>query len=242
MTVDIANKLMTMRKEHGLSQEELADKLGVSRQSVGKWERAESSPDTDNLILLAQLYSVSIDTLLGTEPSDDNNELTANTSAHTGRGISFTYSMLGKDKSDKHGDITSGIVSSFIALAYLVLGIFGYWHPAWILFVTIPVIQFVVNAIVHRYSVARIFVKFPMAVLITVVYLCIGCFVGGWGTWWVLYVALPLYHSIVGIVFRKHATVSYRRYDKHGNQVAGYDKSCDDIITQDIEHVCDTQE
>lgn len=69
MNIKIANRLVKLRKEKGLSQEELADKLGISRQSVSKWERAESSPDTDNLICLAKLYGVSLDELL----KDDEN-------------------------------------------------------------------------------------------------------------------------------------------------------------------------
>ncbi|MCR4879518.1 MAG: helix-turn-helix domain-containing protein [Bacilli bacterium] len=64
MTVDTANRLMQYRKKAGLSQEELADKLGVSRQAVSKWECAESSPDTDNLIALAKIYNVSLDELI----------------------------------------------------------------------------------------------------------------------------------------------------------------------------------
>lgn len=65
MTLENAARLAEMRRAHGLSQEELAERLGVSRQAVSKWERAESSPDTDNLIALAQLYGVSLDVLLG---------------------------------------------------------------------------------------------------------------------------------------------------------------------------------
>ena len=64
MTIKLANRLTELRKEHGYSQEELADKLGVSRQAVSKWERAEASPDTDNLIELARIYGVSLDELL----------------------------------------------------------------------------------------------------------------------------------------------------------------------------------
>lgn len=64
MTIEIADRLIKLRKEHGYSQEELADKLGLSRQAVSKWERAEASPDTDNLICLAKLYGVSLDELL----------------------------------------------------------------------------------------------------------------------------------------------------------------------------------
>lgn len=64
MNVDIAQRLAARRKQAGLSQETLAEQLGVSRQAVSKWERSESSPDTDNLIALAQLYGVSLDDLL----------------------------------------------------------------------------------------------------------------------------------------------------------------------------------
>ena len=64
MNVEIARRLAARRKQAGLSQEALAERLGVSRQAVSKWERSESSPDTDNLIALAQLYGVSLDDLL----------------------------------------------------------------------------------------------------------------------------------------------------------------------------------
>ena len=56
MNIEIANRLVQLRKQHGLSQEELAARLGLSRQAVSKWERAEASPDTDNLILLSRVY------------------------------------------------------------------------------------------------------------------------------------------------------------------------------------------
>lgn len=67
MNIEIANRLVNLRKEKGLSQEQLAEKIGVSRQAVSKWERSEASPDTDNLIMLARLYEVSLDELLRTE-------------------------------------------------------------------------------------------------------------------------------------------------------------------------------
>lgn len=72
MDITTANRLYELRKQHGYSQDELADMLGVSRQAVSKWERSESSPDTDNLIALARLYNVSLDELLGFEKSDDS--------------------------------------------------------------------------------------------------------------------------------------------------------------------------
>ena len=55
MNIKIANRLLEFRKRSGLSQEELAEKLNITRQSVSKWERAESAPDTDNLRLYNQI-------------------------------------------------------------------------------------------------------------------------------------------------------------------------------------------
>ena len=71
MTIEVADRLVKLRKKYGYSQEELADKLGLSRQAVSKWERAEASPDTDNLICLAKLYGVSLDELLATDEDID---------------------------------------------------------------------------------------------------------------------------------------------------------------------------
>ena len=64
MDMETAGRLAALRRERGLSQEALAEQLGVSRQAVSKWERAESSPDTDNLVALARLYGISLDALL----------------------------------------------------------------------------------------------------------------------------------------------------------------------------------
>ena len=72
MDPTMAQRLVDRRKAAGLSQEALADKLGVSRQAVSKWERSESSPDTDNLIALAALYEVSLDELLYASPAQSN--------------------------------------------------------------------------------------------------------------------------------------------------------------------------
>ena len=71
MDLAMAQRLVDRRKAAGFSQEALAAQLGVSRQAVSKWERSESSPDTDNLIALAALYGVSLDELLYGEAASD---------------------------------------------------------------------------------------------------------------------------------------------------------------------------
>lgn len=68
-TMTLGQRIVQYRKALGLSQEELADRVGVSRQAVSKWELDETQPDTDNIIRLAQVLGVSTDELLlGAQP------------------------------------------------------------------------------------------------------------------------------------------------------------------------------
>ncbi len=65
-----SERLYTLRKNRGLSQEQLADALGVSRQSVSKWESGASMPESDRLIAISEYFGVSLDALLR-ETGDD---------------------------------------------------------------------------------------------------------------------------------------------------------------------------
>lgn len=62
--VNFSERLRRLRKEKGFSQEELGDRIGISRQAVSKWESGQSYPDTNNLIMLSELYGISLDILL----------------------------------------------------------------------------------------------------------------------------------------------------------------------------------
>ena len=60
----IADRILALRKARGMSQEELADRVGVSRQAVSKWESEQSVPDLERVILLSELFEVTTDYLL----------------------------------------------------------------------------------------------------------------------------------------------------------------------------------
>jgi len=128
MNVEIASKLVDLRKAKGLSQEALAEKIGVSRQAVSKWERAESSPDTDNLIALSKLYNVSLDDMLS------ENENASDSQMHAGNTV--------ETKNDgKRASLLKVIPYPIIVtIIYLFIGVvWGWWHPGWLLFLTIPI-------------------------------------------------------------------------------------------------------
>lgn len=68
--MNIADRIQNLRKSKGISQEELADKIGVSRQAVSKWESGQSTPDIEKIILLSDFFETTTDYLLkGTEPA-----------------------------------------------------------------------------------------------------------------------------------------------------------------------------
>jgi len=71
MTMMLGEKIHQLRKEKGLSQEELASRLTVSRQAISKWELGESVPDTENVVQLSKLFAVSTDYLLHDEYDSD---------------------------------------------------------------------------------------------------------------------------------------------------------------------------
>ena len=62
--MEFANRLYELRKQKGLSQEELAGQLNVTRQTVSKWEVGDSAPDMEKLIALAALFEISLDELM----------------------------------------------------------------------------------------------------------------------------------------------------------------------------------
>ena len=158
MNIEIADRLVKLRKEHNLSQEALASKLGLSRQAVSKWERAEASPDTDNLVALAELYGVPLDEILNgpkaQEEDTPNNEPTkaelkekklADMSERQRVGrkmVKFPFPIL-------------------IAAAYLLLGFMnGNWHPGWIycclyLFTTASAVLFAAEPKRQCFSLCR---------------------------------------------------------------------------------------
>ncbi len=58
------NNLKLMRKHYGYTQEQIAEKLGVSRQTIAKWERGECLPDIENIIALSDIYGITVDSLV----------------------------------------------------------------------------------------------------------------------------------------------------------------------------------
>ncbi len=197
MNIEIANRLVELRKKYGYSQEELAAKLGVSRQAVSKWERSESSPDTDNLIVLAKLYNVSLDSLLDTsEPIEETIERVEETQ---------NVNVIDKENEDNKPIWLStlyGLSMLVATIAYLLIGFISKdplrWAVWWILYLIALVICSIPEAIYYKKAS-----KFNMAVLCTAVFIYIGFYFTAWHPGWVVFLLIPVYHTFCGIFEHK---------------------------------------
>ena len=73
--MNMADRIQYLRKTKGISQEELADKIGVSRQAVSKWESEQSTPDLEKIIIISNLFGVTTDYILkGIEPVENTEQ------------------------------------------------------------------------------------------------------------------------------------------------------------------------
>ena len=156
MNIEIANRLLTLRKQFNLSQEELAERLGISRQAVSRWERAEASPDTDNLINLSKLYGVSIDSLLAIDTDGEANlEYQTRVQSDLGNMSNQGTVEAPIPETPKEDDIEdvvkflrrlSPVYPILVTIVYLILGfLLNLWHPGWILFLTIPIFYAIIR-------------------------------------------------------------------------------------------------
>ncbi len=68
----LSDKILTLRKRGGMSQEELAEKLNVSRQTVSRWELGSAQPDANNILQISKLFGVTADYLLNDDSSDND--------------------------------------------------------------------------------------------------------------------------------------------------------------------------
>lgn len=226
MTIETANRLHELRKKHNLSQEELAEKLGVSRQAVSKWERNEASPDTDNLILLAKIYNLSLDELVFGKASVQNNEQinedtdeqepceekTESKGTNT-VNIGPTGIYVESDDGDKVQinlkgiKITEGERSKYdnsgvkINLGGLKIGA----DSSIDLDDDDDFDDDDKELIEKSGGKARFWLSIPYPIICTILYLLFGCLniCGGWAKSWIVFITIPIYYSLIDAISKK---------------------------------------
>lgn len=159
--MNISKNLLYLRKKHKITQEELADRLGVSRQSVSKWETGEAYPETEKLLVICDEFGVSLDALMrgdfgGEQPGEELPQSAFSDNAgfaeHTDRfsrgiaagvflvifgvalsmiPVAFSEILTGKT-ADLMGIFTGVTVIAFVAAAVFLFVLFGMEHDRYI--------------------------------------------------------------------------------------------------------------
>ena len=192
----LGDNLYTLRKQKGISQDEFAEKLGVSRQAVSKWERNEAYPDTENLIAISRFYGVSIDDLINTpigesisptadeEKRENGNDTEEDKEQQKKRGFGIWYSLP---------------YPIIITVIYLLLGFFTPrgWEIGWTLYVTIPVYYSIIDCIRRKKLT-----PFAYPVFVTFIFLLFGMLYGIWHPLWIIYTTISIYYPVASAIDR----------------------------------------
>lgn len=198
MSVSISENLTRFRKAAGLTQEQLAEKLFVTRQAVSKWERGESQPDLDTVAALAELYGVTVDELL-TSKTDVPEKVAVSDLPDTNELKRVQRKKLARSM------IVFGLFEAAVvclATGVIFTSLVQYSPDVWIIWLALPVLVPLVFGI-RFYGVFGkkwflYFINVPIICLI-VFEVCITLDQNNYGAW-LCFLFIPLYYAAAVVV------------------------------------------
>lgn len=201
--MNLGNRLLSLRKKKGLSQEEAADALGVSRQTISKWETDQSTPDFDKIIPLCKLYEISTDELItGTETMIEPSSKTEEPN---------DYEQKRKEKAKYIG---LGVFLYFVAIAtFMMTPLHGdpmISLPLFLIICGLATYSIVYGNIVYRRKVKQKEEKTSLilrtiisilAILTTVAYFVISFTTYAWHITWLIWIIFAAVAKIVKLIY-----------------------------------------
>lgn len=219
--MSFSQNLQYLRKLKGITQEELADTVGVSRQSVSKWETGDAFPETDKIIQLCDIFGVPMDVLMRGDaesyiatPSEEKSE-NKTEAEHEGDPLCLTSEEAEKvkdfntlPKKTQKCIVASAADSAIFVTAaavYICLGaILGLWHPAWIIFIFAIALCALVEPIIKNKDGTAVAImrglRDSVIFLAVAAYLLLGFLCNLWHPGWIIFiiaVALMIVFDII---------------------------------------------
>lgn len=186
----IADKLLALRKQHGMSREDLAERIGVSYETVAGWENSDISPDMDNLVALAGMYNISLDRLLdiNVRPEEQRSAVSLEKTKYAEQqdiGSYFKYETA--DEGGLPAQISENGVSE--------KGAFSREYSDIIL------------RIQNDKKFYKKLMKFPYPLFATGAFLASGAFLNLWHPMWMLFLTIPLYYTTIQAIKKKNLNI-----------------------------------
>lgn len=208
----LPERLMKLRKAAGLSQEEVAEKLELTRQTVSKWETGQSSPDLDKVLPLCDLYHITPDELLHEGGSDEADELKAQKDA--ARAEELLEKSVAKKKLI---GILSGIMLYVLGIVFIMVAIpaFGF-NPViatgiFLIMLAFATLMIIYSALMYRKKrdkkkkltkEAQLYKSIDsiLGLITLTAYLLISFMTMAWHITWIMWIIYALVSQIVKLI------------------------------------------
>lgn len=203
--MNIGERLLELRKQKGLSQEEVADQVGVTRQTVSKWEVGESKPDFDKIIPLCDLFSITTEELLRGEKGKEEQQVSKE-EVYDRRKIKRKTAMV----------LSISIFLYFLSISWIILASsFEFMSDEFMVSVFLLICAIATSMIVYH------FVSIPkekernaklekrnsnkrldsiIAMIFTAIYLYISFTTGAWYITWILWIVYSIVIEITHLI------------------------------------------
>lgn len=197
MSIKQGDYLKQLRTERGMSQEKLAEAIGISRQSISKWEQGLSSPDIENIKKLSEFFGVSADALVHGEADEIRHTVSVSSSAFSEKTDNTEAKKPEKKKKKR-----SWLFPAFpilMVILYCILGILfppQGWYIGWLVLLLIPLFYTGIFAVEKKKPIV-----FCYPVLVLIVFMLCGLCLGKWHPAWILFLTIPLFYIITA---KKH--------------------------------------
>lgn len=210
--MDLGKKLFELRKSKNLSQEDVAEKLKVTRQTVSKWETNQSTPDFDKIVPLCDLYGISTDELLKDEVKKEQEEDEVEIKKN------IYENMTKNEINQKSAEIVSSSILIFIiAIAFAGIGVAVMrWNPIVVGCTFLILIGWGVTRIVKHYmSIPKLEktkeerkqdkiikqINDIIGAIGTAIYFIISFTTMAWHITWIIFIIIGLIEEIVKLIF-----------------------------------------
>ncbi len=207
---DIGNRIITLRKEFNMSQEVLAERVGVSRQAISKWERGEATPDIYNITALSDIFQLSIDEFIRGEEFDFKSkkpkiiaiELKKNAEKLIMLAIAiFIVSAFGFTVLPFSNDMNLLIFGLMIAAGILIIIRGGFMFERFYMY-NKAVNQKEYNASASNKTLSKKrknAIGTIVSILCTMIYLYISFIYGLWHPGWLVFLVIPIAYAVFDI-------------------------------------------
>jgi len=203
--MSLGQRLMELRKEKHLSQEEVADQLNVTRQSVSKWETDQSTPDFDKILPICELFGITTEELITGEKKVINNEDENSTIIYDSE----------ENKQKRIGGLAIGILLYFVAVAWMVSSIAAFKvNPiiatsVFLIICGVATCMIVYTAIVYKKKLSpeeekknKLYkqVDSVLALVFTAIYFIVSFTTFAWHITWVIFILYAIASEIVKLI------------------------------------------